>query len=100
MAAIPCAADIVRGSCNKEIETVADKYDGLEHTFRAKLESFERRLKEHGIVVKLVCGYRSFEEQNRLYAFGRTKPGCIVTNARGGYSWHNFGLGAPVSAIR
>lgn len=27
-----------------------------------------------------------------MYAQGRTKPGPIVTNAKGGYSYHNFGL--------
>lgn len=37
-------------------------------------------------------GYRSFEEQNQLYAQGRTTPGKIVTNAKGGQSWHQFGL--------
>lgn len=39
-----------------------------------------------------ISGYRSVEEQNGLYAQGRTKPGAIVTNARGGQSAHNFGL--------
>ena len=27
-----------------------------------------------------------------INAQGRTKPGQVVTKARGGYSWHNFGL--------
>lgn len=36
-------------------------------------------------------GFRSFAEQNRLYAQGRRLPGKIVTNARGGESKHNFG---------
>lgn len=35
---------------------------------------------------------RTFEEQEAIYAQGRTKPGKIVTNARGGQSYHNFGL--------
>src|ERR1043165_556102 len=35
---------------------------------------------------------RTFEEQNALYAQGRTKPGQIVTNAKGGQSYHNYGL--------
>lgn len=34
--------------------------------------------------------YRSFEEQARLYAQGRTAPGRIVTNARPGESLHNY----------
>ncbi len=37
---------------------------------------------------------RTFEDQDELYAQGRTKPGTIVTSARGGDSWHNYGLAA------
>ena len=35
---------------------------------------------------------RTFAEQDDLYAQGRTKKGKIVTNARGGQSYHNYGL--------
>jgi len=75
------------------------KYAGLDPEFRAKLELFERRLAERGIRVKIVCGYRSPEEQNRLYAQGRTEAGKVVTNARGGQSWHNFGLAADYAFV-
>jgi peptidoglycan LD-endopeptidase CwlK len=44
------------------------------------------------LAVRIVQGLRTFEEQNALYAQGRTKPGNIVTNARGGGSYHNYGL--------
>lgn len=44
------------------------------------------------IVIRIVEHYRSFEYQNQLYAQGRTKPGSIVTNAKGGQSYHNYGL--------
>lgn len=39
-----------------------------------------------------ISGYRSVPEQNELYAQGRTKPGQIVTKAKGGQSWHNWGV--------
>jgi peptidoglycan L-alanyl-D-glutamate endopeptidase CwlK len=39
-----------------------------------------------------VSGYRSDEEQARLYNQGRTTPGPVVTQARPGQSAHNFGL--------
>lgn len=45
-----------------------------------------------GINVQITSGFRSYAEQNRLYAQGRTTPGNIVTNARAGQSIHNFGL--------
>jgi peptidoglycan L-alanyl-D-glutamate endopeptidase CwlK len=39
----------------------------------------------------IVCStYRDIESQNALYAQGRTAPGRIVTNAKGGESNHNF----------
>lgn len=37
-------------------------------------------------------GMRTVDEQEALYAQGRTKSGQIVTNARGGQSYHNFGI--------
>lgn len=42
---------------------------------------------------------RTFEEQNELYAQGRTKPGAIVTRAKGGQSWHNYGLAVDIVLI-
>lgn len=39
---------------------------------------------------------RTFAEQNELFAQGRTKPGAIVTRARGGQSWHNYGLAVDI----
>lgn len=44
------------------------------------------------IAVRIVQGLRTIDEQNALYAQGRTKPGKIVTNAKGGSSYHNYGL--------
>lgn len=37
-------------------------------------------------------GFRSFEDQTKLYEQGRTTPGNIVTNAKAGQSAHNYGL--------
>lgn len=44
--------------------------------------------------VKIIIsqGYRTFAESDALYAQGRTKPGQIVTNAKAGQSYHNYGL--------
>lgn len=45
---------------------------------------------------KAICRFshtlRTFAEQDALYAQGRAKPGKVVTNAKGGQSYHNFGL--------
>lgn len=42
---------------------------------------------------------RTFAEQNELFAQGRTKPGKIVTNARAGRSFHNYGLAVDIALI-
>ncbi len=45
---------------------------------------------------RIISGTRSYAEQNALYEQGRSRPGRIVTNARGGYSNHNFGIAFDV----
>ena len=53
-----------------------------------------------GLDVRVIQGTRTYAEQNALYAQGRTTPGSIVTNARGGYSFHNFGVAFDVGLFR
>lgn len=49
---------------------------------------------------KAICRFaytlRTFAEQDALYAQGRTRPGNIVTKARGGQSYHNYGLACDI----
>ena len=40
----------------------------------------------------IYCGRRTMEEQAALYAKGRTVGGKIVTKAKPGESYHNYGL--------
>lgn len=58
----------------------------------AKAIELVKKCHAQGINILITQGMRTVAEQNALYAQGRTKPGAIVTNARGGYSIHNFGL--------
>ena len=44
------------------------------------------------MAIRIVQGLRTIAEQDALYAQGRTKPGNKVTNAKGGSSFHNYGL--------
>jgi peptidoglycan L-alanyl-D-glutamate endopeptidase CwlK len=50
------------------------------------------KAREHDLTINIISGLRTYEEQDALYAQGRTRPGNVVTNARGGYSNHNFGI--------
>lgn len=43
---------------------------------------------------------RTFAEQDELYAQGRTKVGVKVTNAKGGDSYHNYGLAVDIVLIK
>ena len=51
---------------------------------------------DDNLAIRVVQGLRTIEEQNDLYAQGRTKPGSIVTNAKGGSSLHNYGLAIDI----
>jgi peptidoglycan L-alanyl-D-glutamate endopeptidase CwlK len=44
------------------------------------------------LTIRIVQGLRTITEQDALYAQGRTAPGKIVTKAKGGSSYHNYGL--------
>mgnify|MGYP000997939771 FL=1 len=69
-------------------------------TLHARVQPYARALyfkaREHGLTINIIGGLRSYAEQDALYAQGRTRPGDIVTRARGGYSNHNFGIAFDV----
>ena len=44
------------------------------------------------IYLIITDGFRTFAQQNTLYAKGRTTGGKKVTNSKGGESYHNYGL--------
>lgn len=70
---------------------------------RPEVQSLATQLVEicrrNGIRLIITSTLRDYEKQNDLYAQGRVRPGRIVTNARGGYSQHNFGVAFDVCPI-
>lgn len=66
------------------------KLDDLLPEISAKATRLIVLAKAENIDVLITSTYRDIESQNALYAQGRTTPGNIVTNAKGGYSWHNY----------
>lgn len=74
---------------NKVLETLLLK---VQPTFANLLIEMKKHFQEKGVEVKYICGTRTYAEQDALYAQGRTKPGPIVTRAKGGESNHNFGI--------
>lgn len=62
----------------------------------AKVKQMAVTLATEGIIIRVTQGLRTYQEQDALYAQGRTTPGNIVTNAIGGKSYHNYGLAVDV----
>jgi peptidoglycan L-alanyl-D-glutamate endopeptidase CwlK len=61
--------------------------------------SLIHRATSAGINIKIISGLRTYEEQDALYAQGRTTPGKKVTNAKGGQSNHNFGIAFDIGVF-
>lgn len=81
-------------------EPAIDKVDARSEkniaTLHPQVQPYARALvkaaRDQNILMKVTSGTRSYAEQDALYAQGRTKPGKVVTNAKGGQSNHNFGV--------
>lgn len=48
------------------------------------------------VILRIVQGLRTFEQQQAIYNQGRTTPGPVVTKAKAGQSYHNYGLAIDV----
>ena len=64
----------------------------LHPVVKERADQLMGQLAERGIVIVITDGFRSAEDQDRLYEKGRSTEGNIVTHAKGGESYHNFGL--------
>ena len=67
-------------------------FDKLRPRTREKVIAFQTACREAGVPVLIYQTLRDKEYQNSLYAQGRTKPGKVVTNAKGGNSFHEYGV--------
>lgn len=76
---------------------VALLHPAIRNEVKALIEKAEAKLPNTAI--RIVQGLRTFEEQNALYAKGRTAPGSRVTNAKGGQSYHNYGLAIDFALV-
>lgn len=77
----------------------ASRLTGLHPVVRSAATALIERCHKLNIPILITQGLRTIAEQDALYAQGRTKPGAIVTNARGGYSYHNFGLAVDFALL-
>ncbi|MEK4474367.1 M15 family metallopeptidase [Paenibacillus sp. FSL R7-0048] len=70
----------------------AARLSGLQLVVKTATVALIERCYIRGVNIVITQGLRTIAEQDALYAQGRTKPGSIVTNAKGGTSYHNYGL--------
>ncbi len=68
------------------------KKDVLQPLVERKAQEIVKEMALLGLPVRITEGFRSVARQNELYAQGRTTKGNIVTNAKGGESFHNYGV--------
>jgi peptidoglycan L-alanyl-D-glutamate endopeptidase CwlK len=80
-------------------DAITQKLKGLTPTTAKKAVALYLACKEKGINITITSGLRTFEEQERLYAQGRTAPGNIVTYLRGGKSYHNTGKAFDIAIV-
>lgn len=57
---------------------------------RSYIQSFISRCAGERVTILPTSTYRDTDAQNLLYARGRTRAGSIITNAKGGESFHNY----------
>lgn len=69
----------------------------LDADVRVRAEGLLLEAANQGIRLIITHTLRTIAEQDALYAQGRTTPGRKVTNARGGWSWHNWGRAFDVA---
>ena len=81
-------------------KTLGTLHDKVQPKFRAFMEYVQRMALAEGLEYRAISGLRTFEEQAEIYAQGRTKPGRIVSNAKPGTSYHNYGLAIDCGVFR
>ena len=64
----------------------------LKPKVRVLVEALISNSQSAGCPILIIHTFRTIEEQDALYAKGRTAPGNIVTRAKGGSSLHNYGV--------
>ncbi len=98
--AIPASfAHVTSGTAILNEQRLAKVHPAVATRARAMVEL----LAQSGVEILITQGLRTWEEQDALYAKGRTTPPTgpkfIVTKAKGGQSYHNFGLAVDIVVL-
>ncbi len=72
-------------------------YGNVQENFTNFIDACEQN---HNVTIRIMEPvFRTVKDQDDLYAIGRTKGGTIVTHAKGGQSYHNFGLAIDICVL-
>jgi peptidoglycan L-alanyl-D-glutamate endopeptidase CwlK len=80
------------------IERIALLHPKLRDEALAIYDEIVKALGNH-VMCRFTATLRTFAEQDKIYAQGRTTKGSKVTNARGGQSYHNYGLALDIVLV-
>jgi len=84
----------------RSAKNVATLHGKVQEIFRNWIAECQILAKAHGYEYKAISGNRTWEEQAKIYAQGRTAPGKIVTNAKPGFSNHNYGIAVDMGVFK
>ncbi len=88
-----------KGTTNTKPLSQEDKIKSLHPSLQPFARNLIAKGIQHGIPLIITDAFRSIADQNKDYAKGRTAPGSIVTYAKGGESFHNYGLAFDVVPV-
>jgi len=81
-------------------KNVATLHSKVQQVFKNWIAECQVMAAAYGYEYKAISGNRTWEEQGKIYAQGRTSPGKIVTNAKPGYSNHNYGIAVDMGVFK
>ena len=84
----------------RSAKNVATLHTKVQQLFTNWIADCQAVAAAHGYEYKAISGNRTWEEQAKIYAQGRTAPGKIVTNAKPGYSNHNYGIAVDMGVFK
>lgn len=73
-----------------------DRLQSLHPSLQSEVYDVLQKCYKEDWSVRIDWAYRSHEEQQFLYKFGRTISGRIITNHPAGFSWHEYGLAVDI----
>ena len=83
----------------RSAKNVATLHHKVQQVFKNWIAECQILAKAYNYEYKAISGNRSWQEQAKIYAQGRTAPGKVVTNAKPGYSNHNYGIAVDMGVF-